>query len=461
MPITSSPFVYTPQMQSDVQKGFGALATAFAPPSASDDAAYARAGLDNQKRSIIEKLRSDPHYQGADAGVLADLFDPTSSFYAQDQNDATKRRGQDIQAQTDIATNANTVRGAAISNLFGALNQGQVRPDVPADVAATIGLPAMGSVAGAPKPLSEDEVKGIILRDMTPASVPTLTNEQLVGIATKGVGTQNVVGPDGKPKVVYDAQAVGQQPAYAPNKEIVNNNEGYGAPGDGLVWARDPAGDIKLDDRGAPIAIPYQGGKLFNEQQQADKTAAAQKQNADTKGGVVVQDIDRTLDQIESNPLLTTGVGSQATSWLGGTPAQAVGSLLDTIKANTGFDQLQAMRNASPTGGALGPVSDMENRLLQSTLGSIDPKQPAPQLADNLKRLKNIYLDIIHGPGNGPYREKLSFPSQWDNYTAPPADSSVSVVSNLPAGVSEDDVQFTMKKYGVSRDEVLRRLGVH
>jgi hypothetical protein len=29
----------------------------------------------------------------------------------------------------------------------------------------------------------------------------------------------------------------------------------------------------------------------------------------------------------------------------------------------------------------------------------------------------------------------------------------------LPEGVSEDDIRYTMEKYGLSREEVLRRLG--
>src|SRR5690606_3574220 len=82
--------------------------------------------------------------------------------------------------------------------------------------------------------------------------------------------------------------------------------------------------------------------------------------------------------------------------------ARNLDALLTTVKANVGFDRLQAMREASPTGGALGAVSDFENRQLQATLGNLEQSQTPDQLKYNLQRFKDTYLDIIHGPGNRP-----------------------------------------------------------
>jgi len=44
------------------------------------------------------------------------------------------------------------------------------------------------------------------------------------------------------------------------------------------------------------------------------------------------------------------------------------------IKSNLAFDRLQAMRDASKTGGALGQVSNIELKLLESNLTALDPK---------------------------------------------------------------------------------------
>lgn len=68
-----------------------------------------------------------------------------------------------------------------------------------------------------------------------------------------------------------------------------------------------------------------------------------------------------------------SGLGHTTTSLYSGSPASSVNSLLKPIAANTAFDRLQKMRMDSPTGGALGAVSEKELGLLVSSEASIDP----------------------------------------------------------------------------------------
>ena len=63
---------------------------------------------------------------------------------------------------------------------------------------------------------------------------------------------------------------------------------------------------------------------------------------------------------------------------------------METIKANIGFNELQEMRNASKTGGALGSVAVQELTALQSVLGSLDVGQSNEQLKANLQKIKDI-----------------------------------------------------------------------
>ena len=62
--------------------------------------------------------------------------------------------------------------------------------------------------------------------------------------------------------------------------------------------------------------------------------------------------------------------------------------LLKTLKANLGFDQLQAMRDASPTGGALGQVSERELDFLQSAAGALDIGMSKENLINSLAEIK-------------------------------------------------------------------------
>lgn len=121
------------------------------------------------------------------------------------------------------------------------------------------------------------------------------------------------------------------------------------------------------------------------------KAARQAMDNLQAKQDVVSAKIDEALNSLSG---FNTGIAGQLFSGVGGTGAHDLKGTLDTIKANVGFDQLQAMRDASPTGGALGQVSEQENRLLQSVLGSLEQSQRQEQLAENLQNLKQVLTDM-------------------------------------------------------------------
>ena len=64
---------------------------------------------------------------------------------------------------------------------------------------------------------------------------------------------------------------------------------------------------------------------------------------------------------------------------------------LATVKANVGFDNLQNMRENSPTGGALGAVTEKEIAFLQAMQGSLEQAQTQADLQANLKRLDEFF----------------------------------------------------------------------
>lgn len=91
--------------------------------------------------------------------------------------------------------------------------------------------------------------------------------------------------------------------------------------------------------------------------------------------------IDRARNQASG---WTTGFVGNIGSQVPGTDAYDLSRTLDTIKSNIGFDRLQEMRDNSPTGGALGQVSEMENRLLQTVWGNLEQSQSEEQFLRNL-----------------------------------------------------------------------------
>ena len=91
----------------------------------------------------------------------------------------------------------------------------------------------------------------------------------------------------------------------------------------------------------------------------------------------------------------TAGTGGAILSGVPGSPAYDLRATIDTIKANLGFDTLQQMRDASPTGGALGQVAVQELAMLQSTVASLDPNQSPEQLVRSLNDVEMRYNRIL------------------------------------------------------------------
>ncbi len=90
----------------------------------------------------------------------------------------------------------------------------------------------------------------------------------------------------------------------------------------------------------------------------------------------------------------TAGVGGWAAS-IPATDARDLSAKLETIKANLGFDRLQQMREASPTGGALGQVAVQELTALQASVASLDQMQSVPQLRAALDRVERHYRNWL------------------------------------------------------------------
>lgn len=178
----------------------------------------------------------------------------------------------------------------------------------------------------------------------------------------------------------------------------------------GIVPAATPASGANAIPPPPPGADPKEWRRKQTDMRAAEE---AQRPGRQATAGRLVEDIDRAQNIIDTSILPTTGlIGGQALSKIGGTAAHDLSATLESIGANISFDKLQQMRSQSPTGGALGNVSDKDINLLKSTLGSIRQSQTAGDLKFNLDRLRKQYDEVIHGPGGGGPSSPQQTPSQ-------------------------------------------------
>jgi len=160
----------------------------------------------------------------------------------------------------------------------------------------------------------------------------------------------------------------------------------------GYDYARDEAGLVKLTN-GVPTVAATPGSKA----QQAEIEAQQKKVNAKVQASAAISSVANAVaeaNQAYDESIIpgAVGLGSKAYNMtigqLGGTAGNVIRDNIDTIKANASFDKLAAMRAASPTGGALGNVSDFENKLLSSATATLSPNLTMDKLRDNMFRVQ-------------------------------------------------------------------------
>ena len=95
-------------------------------------------------------------------------------------------------------------------------------------------------------------------------------------------------------------------------------------------------------------------------------------------------------------------------------------ALFDTVAARGQFQELQQMRDASPTGGALGNVSNREGEQLRAAFAAIDRRQSK---ADVQKEIKNVIAKIQASKA----RVREAFEETYDYRTSQPEQATTAV----------------------------------
>lgn len=129
-------------------------------------------------------------------------------------------------------------------------------------------------------------------------------------------------------------------------------------------------------------------------EQEKEQKSISQKESSLAQINDINAAVAGAKEILNDNLTFTSGTVGKLASIASAPSRTALEGYIDTLKANLSFETLAAMRANSPTGGALGSVSENELRLLGSTVASLDPNLPRDVLIKNLKRVEERYAKI-------------------------------------------------------------------
>lgn len=356
---------------------FNNLAQMFAPPSAQDSAAYADAALKKQKLGEIAQLFQD----AASPGFNKDVFDrqniaagnytPTQGYYSVDSAANTSMVNNAADNARALQTNAADNQRALALPRFSPISQGDIIPAAPSSLASQFGLPELPQINGAPKPLTDAEVKGGLLTQQLPANPPPLTDAQTIALTMGNTPVENVVTPTG-PKTVLRTDAVGQEPYFNKGADAKPENAVAQLPDGSTVPAvQQPDGSWSNAQTGAKLPDNIQIYKVPAPTGTADQVGLGKP----AQNFIDQQLIDIAIAKdtaVKLRDMIKTAPASQgAVGWLRGTA-----------------------QNVVETGGELGnffggQVKQITDEIRKGAAdadlaGQFDPKIPAIDMMANL-----------------------------------------------------------------------------
>ena len=144
--------------------------------------------------------------------------------------------------------------------------------------------------------------------------------------------------------------------------------------------------------RGSKTApnVPIPEADKLDARNRAKLEAGKPKVRQSIKGTIAgLNEVEANVDKLLNNPDLWKGTG--LASYLSKVPmteAKKIDAILRTIKSGVSLDSLSELRANSPTGGALGNVSDSEGQRLENKRATLDSELETEDFREQLRDMK-------------------------------------------------------------------------
>jgi hypothetical protein len=220
---------------------------------------------------------------------------------------------------------------------------------------------------------------------------------------------------------------------YTPEQALAAVQSGtivnVGGEGGGAEVGTIPQGYAYVPDPNSPaggVMVPIPGGPA--DPAATDAVAAG---NADIATNTIITAAQRARDAAATR--MITGPAAGVAGMIRNTDNAEIYRQVEVLKSNATIGNLQAMREASPTGGALGQVTAPELTLLQALSGALDPQ--SPNFLRDLDDYELTLLKIVHGPEKGQLIFEQTRPAETiTTTTLPPTGQDIqTILDKYPA----------------------------
>jgi len=329
----------------------------------------AQADLDQRHMEAV--FAANPEYAAKIYGA------PTSQYQKKTLDMALREEQRQLEQRGALAKIAEQIGGGVPTN--GQMGPMQVSPGESA-------LAQMAAVTGDPSQLAAL----LVAREKAAADANSPDAGGATGVLVNRLMAEN-------PKLSFNDALFQVQTGY---RKGVNMADNVATPITGLGPA---LGSLGRDENFGKEAGTLDAQGLLKPQVEADIATAKSDATYMAEGRQKLPYAQRALQSaVDRNAFLddkmasletranglTTGWTGNLMSAVAGTEAFDLKADVDTLLANAGFDRLQEMRDSSPTGGALGAVSERELGLLQSAAQSLLQSQSKDQFLKNLALFK-------------------------------------------------------------------------
>jgi hypothetical protein len=353
----------------------------------------AAVGTQQLLKEVPEEVRADPKaQQGAAALSSAYLLKAKAMADAERQQMTGEAPKQEEVADKETDNVLSKMFGSEEFMLSLALGFNSMRLNPDQGLAQVLGkrLELLNTRKSANRTAAALRAKG------TPAAIKAAEYIEQTGDAKGGIkmameADQYVTGSGKEMEEQFGIKGLVANQPYRYNK-LTKKVEGVGGGATNIYAVKPDKGYMLVPDAesGGVKQVPIPGGP-------AEEALKEREAGKETMTDIITDAANSIRDAMSGGLLPETGTIGSLLSYIGETDAAEVRRQVGVLTSQAQVETLNSMRRQSPTGGALGSVTERELKMLSDKAGVIDPRADAKKFLAAVDDYQRTLYRIVHG----------------------------------------------------------------